>query len=52
MNPKVLFYWVMVSIPLGWGLYKSVERSLPLFKAPVAPPAATAPATPSPAPPK
>lgn len=52
MNPKVLFYWIVVGIPLGWGLYKSVERSLPLFNPPPAPPAAVAPASPSPAPPK
>ena len=51
MNPKVLIYWIVVGLPLGWGLYKSVERSLPLFNPP-APPAAVVPANPPPAPPK
>ena len=51
MNPKVLFYWSVVGLPLSWGLYKSVERALPLFNPPP-PPAAVAPAAPSPAPPK
>lgn len=49
MNIKVLAYWVLVSIPLSWGLYKSIERSIPLFKGVSAAPAkpAAAPATPA-----
>lgn len=45
MKPIVIIYWVVVGIPLSWGLYKSIERSIPLFKA--APPAAAAPAKPA-----
>ncbi|MHA3771851.1 MFS transporter small subunit [Verrucomicrobiota bacterium sgz303538] len=25
------FAWLIVGIPLTWGVYKSVEKSLPLF---------------------
>lgn len=45
MKPIVIVYWIVVSIPLGWGLYKSIERSIPLFKG--GPPAAAAPAKPA-----
>lgn len=31
MDIKIFIYWVLVGLPLSWGLYKSVERSLPLF---------------------
>jgi hypothetical protein len=24
--------WVVVAIPLGWGVYQSIEKSLPLFR--------------------
>ena len=34
--------WVIVAIPLGWGVYESVVKSLPLFRA-SAPAAAPAP---------
>jgi hypothetical protein len=34
----VLLAWVVVAIPLGWGLYQSVVKATPLFTA-----AATAP---------
>ena len=27
----VLCAWVVVAIPLGWGLYQSVVKSMPLF---------------------
>ncbi len=37
----VLAAWVVVAIPLGWGLYQSVVKSLPLFTS-EAPPAAPA----------
>ena len=51
MDIKILIYWVIVGVPLSWGLYKSIERSKPLFAgappaaavAPAATPAAPAP---------
>jgi hypothetical protein len=36
----IAFAWIVVTIPLGWGVYESVIKSLPLFQA--------APATQSP----
>ncbi len=30
----VLCAWVVVAIPLGWGLYQSVVKSRPLFTGP------------------
>ena len=30
---RVLLAWLVVTIPLGWGLYRSVRNSLPLFTA-------------------
>lgn len=27
----VLLAWAFVAVPLGWGLYQSVVKSLPLF---------------------
>jgi hypothetical protein len=24
--------WICVAVPLGWGVYQSVQKSLPLFK--------------------
>jgi hypothetical protein len=46
---SVFLAFLVVSLPLGWGLYRSVRNSLPLFTAshgaPVVPaPAAAAPA--------
>jgi hypothetical protein len=35
---KTHLIWLLVAIPLGWGVTKSVEKSLPLFG--VEPPAA------------
>jgi hypothetical protein len=29
---KSLFTWLLVIIPLGWGVTKSVQKSLPLFE--------------------
>jgi hypothetical protein len=45
--PVVLCAWVVVAIPLGWGLYQSVVKARPLFAAGSAPtlPAAPAPST-------
>jgi hypothetical protein len=57
--PALVFLaFLVVAVPLGWGLYRSVRNSLPLFTgggagAPQAPATSTAPATPTPAaPPK
>jgi hypothetical protein len=49
---SILLAFLVVGVPLGWGLYRSVMNSKPLFmagKAPAAAPAAAAP-TPAPAP--
>lgn len=24
--------WIWIAVPLGWGVYQSVQKSLPLFK--------------------
>jgi len=29
---KILFAWLLVAVPLGWGVTKSVQKSLPLFR--------------------
>lgn len=29
---KLLLAWLLVAIPLGWGVTKSVQKSLPLFR--------------------
>ena len=29
---KLLFAWLLVAIPLGWGITKSVQKALPLFR--------------------
>ena len=31
MNAKALICWIIVGIPLAWGLYTSVQKSKPLF---------------------
>jgi hypothetical protein len=28
--------WLVVAVPLGWGLMKSVQKSVPLFSSPPA----------------
>jgi hypothetical protein len=38
---KLLLAWLLVAIPLGWGVTKSVQKSLPLFRA-ESPPTAVA----------
>ncbi len=38
---KALLTWLLVIVPLGWGVTKSVQKSLPLFRG-EAPPAAAA----------
>ena len=25
------FAWIWIIVPLGWGIYQSVQKSLPLF---------------------
>jgi hypothetical protein len=45
---SIALAFLVVAVPLGWGLYRSVKNSMPLFTASRAPAAATAPA-PSPA---
>lgn len=39
---KSFLTWLLVIVPLGWGVTKSVQKSLPLFRG-EAPPAAAAP---------
>lgn len=39
---KFLFAWLLVALPLGWGVTKSVQKSLPLFRG--QPASVTAPA--------
>lgn len=36
--------WIIVGVPLGWGVYKSAQNAVKLFQP--APPAASAPANP------
>ncbi len=45
----VALAFLVVATPLGWGLYRSVKNSMPLFTAAKAPAAAPA-AVPAPAP--
>jgi hypothetical protein len=40
----VAFAWIIVGVPLGWGVYKSALNAVRLFQPQ---PAATAPATPA-----
>jgi hypothetical protein len=30
---RLVIYWMIVLIPLGWGVYQSIIKSLPLFSA-------------------
>ena len=39
---KLLLAWLLVAVPLGWGVTKSVQKSLPLFRG-AAKPVATVP---------
>ena len=32
----ILFAWVLVSVPLGWGVYNTLLNSMRLFQAPPA----------------
>ena len=29
--------WIWIAVPLGWGVYQSVQKSLPLFSGPAEP---------------
>jgi len=40
----ILFAWLLVGVPLGWGVYNTLLSSMKLFQAPP-PPAASAPVT-------
>jgi hypothetical protein len=40
----IVFAWLLVSVPLGWGVYNTILNSMKLFQA--APAKAAAPATP------
>jgi hypothetical protein len=46
---KLILSWLLVALPLAWGITKSVQKAMPLFTdAPVAgPPPAAAPAPPA-----
>jgi hypothetical protein len=28
----VILAWICIAVPLGWGVYQSVQKSMPLFK--------------------
>lgn len=38
---KIFIIWIIVGIPLSWGVYQSLLKSIPLFS----PPAAESPAS-------
>jgi hypothetical protein len=44
---SVALAFLVVSLPLGWGLYRSIKNSMPLFTAAKAPPAAVPPTPPA-----
>lgn len=29
---KLVFAWLLVGVPLAWGVIQSIEKSLPLFR--------------------
>lgn len=39
----ILFAWLLVSVPLGWGVYNTLLSSMKLFQAPPAPTMTSAP---------
>jgi len=43
----VALAFLVIALPLGWGLYRSIKNSMPLFTAAKAPPAAVPPASPA-----
>jgi hypothetical protein len=34
----LILAWTWITLPLGWGVYKSVQKSLPLFSGSAAKP--------------
>ena len=30
-NLLFVFAWLWIALPLGWGVYQSIQKSLPLF---------------------
>lgn len=30
--------WMLIAVPLGWGVYQSVQKSMPLFEGQAEPP--------------
>jgi len=36
--------WMLISLPLGWGVYQSVQKSMPLFQGSSQPAAPSRPA--------
>jgi hypothetical protein len=32
MSLRLLIAWIWIAVPLGWGVYQSVQKSLPLFR--------------------
>ena len=45
-SPSTIFLaFLVVALPLGWGLYRSIKNSMPLFTASKTPPAVVAPAS-------
>ena len=44
-SPVLLFvYWVVVGIPLAWGVFQTAQKSVPLFHVTAAPVVAAPPA--------
>lgn len=42
-SAMILFAWLLVGVPLGWGVYNTLLNSMKLFQAP---PVVTVPAAP------
>jgi hypothetical protein len=43
-SPSTIFLaFLVVAVPLSWGLYRSIKNSMPLFTASKAPPAVVVP---------
>jgi hypothetical protein len=36
MTLRLFIAWIWIAVPLGWGVYQSVQKSLPLFQETVA----------------
>jgi hypothetical protein len=41
----ILLAWLLVGVPLGWGVYNTLLSSMKLFQAPARPTAPVTPAT-------